>query len=73
MVHEVLKNLDKVKSVTIEMVKDKLCTLLPYFPSVSTTEVLGGSTHVGTLKRGMFRADVLMVLLRKRVKLLVER
>ena len=73
MVHEVLKNLDKVKSVTIEMVKDKLCILTPYFPSVSTTEFFGGSTHVGTLKREMFRAEVLMVLLCKRVKFLEER
>ena len=66
MVHEVLKDLDRTNSVTIEMVREKLRTLSLPSPGASTAEITGVSTCVGTLKHKMFKHDELMALLRKR-------
>ena len=73
MIHEVLKDLDKANFVTIRMVEEKLCLLPPPSPSVFTAELSGGFTCFCTLKRGMFKPDVPMVLLQERVKFLDER
>ena len=53
--------------------KEKLHTLPPPSPGVSTAEFSGGSICIGTLEREMIEPDGCIAFLRKRVTFLEER